>query len=395
MGNFNACVIAGGQCKWGVREASYVDLIQEGAKACVDDLPGLKPSHIDGLIFASTFVGRRSTQVNTAPVVAERVGLKPTSICTRVDVLCAGGSTGILLAQGLVESGMAEVVMVLGSEKLYTPERWQLQYDEMSAVDHDWDGPNGIGPPPVWFSVQAQEHMKKYGTTKEQLAAVSIANYKHGINNPKGHFQKDLTMQDIEGAPVIAAPLGLFDCCPLTDGAAAMVIAREEIAKDLTDRPLVYLRGGAQVSIHSAGANWPGDSMGDWPHLKLAAEKAYERSGLTPKDIDVAQTHDCFSISEIIEVEELGFCEKGEGGPFCEAGEITIGGQIPINTDGGLISSGHPFGATGIRMGTEIFKQLQGRANNQVEGAKFGLTHNLSGGNVEHTIVTYGLEPKK
>lgn len=394
MGNFNACVIAGGQCKWGVREASYVDLIQEAAKACVDDLPGLKPSNIDGLIFASTFVGRRSTQVNTAPVVAERIGLKPTSICTRVDVLCAGGSTAILLAQGLVESGMAEVVMVLGSEKLYTPERWQIQYDEMAAVDHDWDGPNGIGPPPVWFSVQAKEHMKAYGTTKEQLAAVSIINYKHGLKNPKGHFQKELTMQDIQEAPVIAAPLGLFDCCPFSDGAAAMVIAREEIAKDLTDRPLVYLRGGAQVSLHSVGGNWPGKTLGDWPHLKLAAEKAYERSGLTPNDIDVAQTHDCFSISEIIEVEELGFCEKGEGGPFCEAGEITIGGKIPINTDGGLISSGHPFGATGIRMGTEIFKQLQGRAINQVEGAKFGLTHNLSGGNVEHTIVTYGLEPK-
>jgi len=393
MSKRNACAIAGGQCKWGVRDASYVDLVQEAAKACLDDLPGLKPSHIDGLIFASTFVGRRSCQANTAPVVAERVGLKPTSICTRVDVLCAGGSTAILLAQGMVESGMSDVVMVLGSEKLYTPERWQVQYDEIAAVDHDWDGPQGIGPPPVWFALQAKEHMKHYGTTLEQLRTVSVQNYRHGLSNPKGHFQKELTLEEAMNARDIAAPMALFDCCPLSDGAAAMIITNEERARDLTDRPLIYLRGGAQVSLHSVSANWPGKNLGDWPHLKAAADRAYKQSNLTPKDIDVAQTHDCFSISQIIEVEELGFCPKGEGGPFVEAGETTIGGKIPVNTDGGLLSSGHPFGATGIRMGIEIMKQLQGRAVNQVKDAKFGMTHNLSGGNVEHTIVTYGREP--
>ena len=168
MSRVNACVIAGGQCKFGVREASYIDMVQEAAKACLDDLPYLKPKNIDGLLFASTYVGRNSCQVNPAPVVAERVGLKPTSICTRVDVLCAGGSSGILLAQGLVQSGMAEVVMVLGSEKLYTPERWQIQYGEIAASDHDWDAPQGIGPPPLWFAMQAKDHMKHYGTTREQ-----------------------------------------------------------------------------------------------------------------------------------------------------------------------------------------------------------------------------------
>jgi len=395
MTNINATIIAGGMCKFGVRQASYLDMVQEAAKDCLDDLPGLTPKHVDGLLFASTFVGRRSCQVNTAPVVAERLGIKPTSICARLDVLCAGGSTAILLARGLVESGMAGVVMVVGCEKVHTPERWQVQYDEIAAIDHDWDAPSGIGPPPLWFAAIAKEHMKHYGTTREQLAAVSVTNYSHGTTNPKGHFQKELTIQEVLEARDVAAPLGLYDCCPLSDGAAAVIITSEERAKELSNRPLVYIRGGSQVSLHSVSANWPGEHLGDWAHMKLAAKRAYESTGLKPSDIDVMQVHDCFSISQIVEVEELGFCEKGEGGPFVASGQTRIGGKIPTNTDGGLLSAGHPFGATGIRQGVEIMKQLQGRATLQVKDAVNALSHNLSGANVEHTIVVYSKEPKK
>jgi acetyl-CoA C-acetyltransferase len=395
MSKMNACAVGGGMCKFGIREASYLDMVQEAAKACLDDVVGLRPKDIDGLLYASTYVGRNSCQVNPAPVVAERIGVKPTSICGRLDVLCAGGSTGILLAQGLVESGLAEIVMVIGSEKLYTPEYWQIQYGEIAASDHDWDGPQGIGPPPLWFAMQAKDHMKHYGTTRAQLASVSVTNYNYGFNNPKGHFQKKLTLGQVMEAREIAAPLGLFDCCPLTDGAAAMIIASEERTKNLSNKPLVYLRGGAQAALHSVCANWPGDHLGDWPHMRVAVQKAFEKAKLSQKDIDVAQLHDCFSISQIIEVEEMGFCKKGEGGPFIEAGETRVDGQIPINTDGGLLSCGHPLGATGIRQGIEIVKQLQSRAANQVQRARFGLTHNLSGVNVEHTIVIYGREPRK
>jgi len=395
MAGRNACIVGGGMCKWGVREASYIDMVQEAAKECLDDVPGLKPTDIDGLLFASTFVGRRSVQANTAPVVAERLGLKPTSVCARVDVLCAGGSTGILLAKGLVESGMSDVVMVAGCEKLYTPERWQVQYDEIAAIDHDWDGPQGIGPPPLWFAMIAKEHMKYYGTKREHLGMVSVTNYDYGYDNPKGHFQKKLTMEDVLNAIEIAAPLGLYDCCPITDGSAAVIIASEEKAKELSDRPLVYIRGGAQVSLHSVSANWPGKNLGDWPHLKLAAEKAYANAKISADEVDVAQVHDCFSISEIIEVEELGFCKKGEGGSYVNSGQTKLGGAVPTNSDGGLLSCGHPFGATGIRQALEIVRQLQGRAVNQVNKAAIGLTHNLSGSCVEHTIVIYGREPGK
>lgn len=395
MNKNNAVIIAGGMCKFGVRQASYLDMVQEAAKACLDDLPGLTPKHIDGLLFASTFVGRRSCQVNSAPVVAERLGIKPTSICARLDVLCAGGSTGILLAKGLIESGMARAILVVGCEKVYTPELWQIQYDEISAIDHDWDAASAIGPPPVWFAAIAKEHMKNYGTTREQMASVPVANYSHGTTNPKGHFQKDLTMQEVLEAKVVAAPLGLYDCCPLSDGAAAAVIASEDKARELSDRTPVYLRGGAQVALHSVSANWPGKNLGDWAHMNLAAKKAFANTGLKPGDIDVMQVHDCFSISQVVELEELGFCKKGEGGPFVAAGETKLTGQIPTNTDGGLLSAGHPFGATGIRQGIEIMKQLQGRAALQVKDPVNALTHNLSGANVEHTIVVYSKEPGK
>jgi acetyl-CoA C-acetyltransferase len=290
---------------------------------------------------------------------------------------------------------MADIVMVAGGEKLYTPQKWEVFYSELASIDHDWDAPNGLGLPPPFFALTAKEHMRHYGSTKEQLAAVSVANYNYGISNPKAQMQKALTMEEALGAPLVVMPLTLYDCCPITDGAAAVIIAGEERARDLTDRPLVYLRGGAQAALHSVSANWPGEHLADWAHLRVAAKKAYATAKLTPDDIDVAQTHDCFSISEVIELEELGFCKKGEGGAFAAAGEILLNGKVPVNTDGGLLSCGHPFGATGLRQGTEIMRQLQGRAANQVKGAAFALQHNLSGLNVEHTIVVYGREAVK
>ena len=392
MNKRKACIIAAGVSDFGVRQAHIVDLFQEAAKRCLDDIPGLKPKDIDALLVATSLSGRTSTQINTAPVVAERLGLKPTSLCTRIDTLCAGGNSGILIATALVESGMADVVMVAGAEKLYTPQRWEVFYSELNVVDHDWDGAQALGLPPPFFALHAKEHMNHYGTKKEQLAAVSVTNYGFGAANPTAHFQKKLTMEEAMAATPIAPPLTLYDCCPITDGGAAAIITFEEKAKELSDRPLVYIRGGAQLSLHSVTANWPGEHLGDWPHLKQAAKKAYENAKVGPDDIDVANIHDCFTISEIIEVEELGFCKKGEGGPYIASGQIGLGGKVPVNTDGGLLSCGHPFGATGIRQGAELLKQLQGRAKFQVQGAEIGLAHNLSGLCAEHTVVIYGRE---
>jgi len=386
----NVCIIAGGMSQWGVREASQRDMFQEAGKACFDDNKKLTNKDVDGLLVASAYTERCSFQTHLAPQVAEGLGIKPKSVCARVELLCASGSSGIILAYGLIRSGIADVVMVAGGEKLYVPERWEVFYSELASVDHDWDGAQGLGLPPPAFAMVAKQHMKKYGTTKEQLSMVSVKNRRNGLNNPKGHFRQEITLEQALSARPIVPPLGLYDCCPITDGAAAIILASEEKAKKLTDEPLVYIKGTGQASLHNMSANMP--SWTTWEALKVASKQAYDAAVIKPSDIDVAQTHDCFTISEIIEYEDLGFCKKGEGGRFVEQGKSDYGGEIPINTDGGLLSCGHPFGGTGIRQAIEIMKQLRGDAARQVEEAKTGLTHNLSGFISAHTALVYGRE---
>ena len=386
----NVCVVAGGMSKWGVRDGSQRDFFQEAAKACYDDSPQLNPKEIDGLLVASAYTERTSYQTHLAPLVAEYAGIKPKNICARVELLCASGSSAIILAFGLIKSGQADVVMVAGGEKLYTPQRWEVFYSELASVDHDWDGTQGLGLPPPVFAMVAKQHMKQYGTVKEHLAAISVKNRRNSAKNPKAQFQTPVTMEEVMSGRMIVAPLTLYDCCPITDGAAAVVLAIEEKAKDMTDKPLVYLRGTGQASVNNMSANMP--DWTTWEALKIAANQAYSKAKVTPKDINVAMTHDCFTISEIIEMEDLGFCNKGEGGPFVGAGQNDFGGLIPTNTDGGLLGCGHPFGGTGIRQAMEVMKQLRGDAIQQVPNATVGLTHNLSGFIAAHTVLIYGRE---
>ena len=389
-----ACIVGGGTSKFGVRAATIYDMLQEATSAMSADIPGLKPKDIDGLIFASTTAGRNSNALNTAPIVAHRLGIMPKSICARVDTLCAGSNTSIILAAGLVESGISDVVLVCGTEKLNMPQRWESVYMNLMTNDHDWDSAMGPAVPPPFFGMIAQAHMARYGTTKEQMGTVAVTNYTYGNNNPNAQFGgKSLTLEEYETARTVCDPFGLNDCCPVTDGASAVIITSEERARAMTDRPLVYIRGTGQTATHGMSAGWPGETLAEWPHLNEAGKIAYKAAKLTPKDIDVAQVHDCFTISEIIELEELGFCEKGEGGPFVLAGGTRLDGQTPTNTDGGLLSVGHPYGATGARQAVEICKQLQGRARNQVKDPKFALTHNLSGVCAQHTVIIYGTEP--
>ena len=386
----NVCVVAGGMSKWGVRDGSQRDFFQEAAKACYDDSPQLNPKEIDGLLVASAYTERTSYQTHLAPMVAEYAGIKPKNICARVELLCASGSSAIILAFGLIKSGQADVVMVAGGEKLYTPQRWEVFYSELASVDHDWDGTQGLGLPPPVFAMVAKQHMKQYGTVKEHLATISVKNRRNSAKNPKAQFQTPVTMEEVMSGRMIVAPLTLYDCCPITDGAAAVVLAIEEKAKDMTDKPLVYLRGTGQASVNNMSANMP--DWTTWEALKIAANQAYSKAKVTPKEINVAMTHDCFTISEIIEMEDLGFCNKGEGGPFVGAGQNDFGGLIPTNTDGGLLGCGHPFGGTGIRQAMEVMKQLRGDAIQQVPNATVGLTHNLSGFIAAHTVLIYGRE---
>ncbi len=384
----NVCIIAGGQSQWGVRKATLRDMFQEAGKACFEDNPAVTNKDIDGLIVGSAYTERCSFQTHLAPLVAEHLGIQPRNICLRVELLCATGSSGIMLAYAMIRAGQADVVMVIGGEKLYTPQRWEVNYSELASVDHDWDGAMGLGLPPPVFAAVAKQHMKMYGTTEEQLAMVSVKNRRNGLNNPRGQFREEITLETAMNAKTIVRPMKLYDCCPVTDGAAAVILAAEDRARHLTDKPLVYIRGTGQASLHNMSANF--SNWTTWESLKIAAAQACAKAGVKPEDVDVAQTHDCFTISEIIEYEDLGFCRKGEGGFFVQEGQSDFGGRVPVNTDGGLLSCGHPFGATGIRQGIEIMRQLRGDAARQVEGARIGLTHNLSGFIAAHTVVIYG-----
>jgi acetyl-CoA C-acetyltransferase len=376
--------------QWGVREGSQRDFFQEAARACSEDNPQIKPKEIDGLLVASAYTERTSYQTHLAPLVAEYLGIKPKNICARVELLCASGSSAIILAFAMIKSGQADVVMVAGGEKLYTPQKWEVFYSELASVDHDWDATHGLGLPPPVFAMVTKQHMKQYGTVKEQLAAVSVKNRRNAAHNPKAQFRKEISMDDAMQARMIVPPLTLFDCCPITDGAAVVVLAAEDKAKQMTDKPLVYIRGTGQATVNNMSANMP--NWTTWEALEIASKQAYTKARVEPKDIDLAMTHDCFTISEIIEMEDLGFCEKGEGGPFIADGQNDFGGKVPTNTDGGLLGCGHPFGGTGIRQAIEVMKQLRGDAVQQVEGANVGLTHNLSGFIAAHTVLVYGRE---
>jgi acetyl-CoA C-acetyltransferase len=232
--------------------------------------------------------------------------------------------------------------------------------------------------------------MAEYGTTEEQLALVGVKNHNHAAKNPQAHFQKGASIDQVLCSRMIATPLRLFMCSPITDGAAAVILAAEERVPDLTDRP-VWIRGTGQALDGFQLTSLPED-YARWPSLARAGEAAYRMAGIGAGDVDVAEVHDCFAIAELIAYEELGFCAEGEAGRFVEEGRSDYGGDIVVNPRGGLIGCGHPLGATGVAQAAEVFAQLRGDAGaRQVPDAAIGLTHNNSGMG-EHVVMLYGRE---
>jgi acetyl-CoA C-acetyltransferase len=256
----------------------------------------------------------------------------------------------------------------------------------MAGFDREWEACFGVTPPPV-FAMMAKEHMKKYGTTEEQLALVSVKNHNHSAKNPNAHFTHEITIDDVFNSKPIASPIKLYDCSSITDGAAAVVVACEDIVREFTKDP-VFILGSIQGFSNYNISNEK--ELSSWPILKDCAQKLYDEVGIKPSDIDVAEVHDCFTPSEIIVYEELGFCEKGEGGKYIEAGLSDYGGEVVVNPRGGLIGCGHPFGATGVAQAVEIFLQLSGQAEGrQVPNARIGLTQTLSNiGGEQHLILS-------
>ncbi len=383
-------VVAAAVTKFGFRNASYRDLISEAGQACLSSLEGaLKPGDIDGFILSTVMPERTVFQGHVASLAEETLGIRPDRLSVRVEHMCASGNVALRTAYSAIVSGLAEVVMVLGVEKLNTPVPGETILNMGAGLDREWESSMGMTAPPV-FALIAQYHMDQYGTTEEDLARVAVKNHTHSMNNPNAHFQKGATLEKVLTSRVISTPFKLLDCSPVSDGAAAIIVTSEERAKDFTAKP-VYLLGTGQAVESFTLANLP-DNLSHWPALVKAGKAAYNMAGIQPQDVDLAEVHDCFSIAELLAYEGLGWCDQGESAAFLKEGRSDYGGNVVVNPRGGLLACGHPLGATGVAQIAEIFWQLRDEAGlRQVKDAQIGLTHNNSGPG-EHTVNIFGIE---
>ncbi|MGH7320277.1 MAG: thiolase domain-containing protein [Candidatus Rokuibacteriota bacterium] len=384
----SVAVIGVGVTQFGRHERTCAELFAEAAQEALADAQ-LRPEELQG-IYVGNVVGEAGEhQLHMGPQAASALGV-PTLAATRFEAACASSHAAFRHALFEVASGAADVLLVGGAERVLTMPTERSTEVFAYASDAVFEQPAGLTFPGV-FALIARAHMHKHGTTEEQMAHVAVKNHRHGTLNPKAQFRREITVEQVLASAKVADPLKLYDCCPFSDGAAAVVIASEAVARR-TRKP-VWVLGSAQA----------GDAMCMHDKRDLtralaterAAQAAYRQAGLGPKDVDVVELHDCFTIAEIVATEGLGLVEPGAGGLAAEKGETSLGGRIPVNTSGGLKAKGHPIGATGAAQIAEIATQLRGEAGpRQVDGARVGLTHTLGGNTATVLVSLFGRDPK-
>ena len=376
-------VVGFGQTKFGeLWDKSLRDLAAEAGALAIKDST-LDAGRIEALYVGSMAPGRFAGQEHLAAMVADQLGLNPIP-ATRTEAACASGATAFREAVNAVASGKHDIVMALGAEKMTDLKIGEATIALMGAGDQEWEAGIGLTFPGL-YALMARAHMAKYGTTSQQLSTVSVINHRHGAKNKKAQYPFEITLEQALKSPMVADPLRLLDCSPITDGAAAVIVASEEVAKKLNPAWVLSVQQASDtVALHDRA------SFTEILAAQVAAKKAYEEAGITAKNVDVAEVHDCFSINEILAVEALGFCPAGRGGKFVEAGSVAVGGEKPTNTTGGLKSIGHPVGATGIRQIGDIYLQLTGKSCNQVKGAKHGIALNVGGSGATANVTILG-----
>jgi acetyl-CoA C-acetyltransferase len=370
-------VVAAGMTRFGERfDASYEQLAADAYRACLDSSDGrIDAERLEAAWLSTALGGLIRREAVTGASLADPLRFFPKPV-TRVENACAGGSDAIRNAAFSVAAGVYDVVLVLGVEKMRDiPTRASL-IAQRGQMSHLWWHPRGASSPYL-FAQHATVHMERNGLTREHLARVAAKNRRHGALNPNAFMRREIEVEDVLDAPMVCSPLGLLDCCPTTDGAAALVLARSDLAAELTDAPVEL--AGLGLATDVPYSHWK-PSFEYQPAPTRAAEVAFEMAGVAPGDVDVAELHDCFSVAEILAYEDLGFCGRGEGSRWLDSGAPELGGELPCNTSGGLLAKGHPIGATGVAQMAEVFWQLRGEAGErQVEGAEIGLTHNVGG----------------
>ena len=367
-----AAITGVGITKFGKSAKTQVEMFSEAATDAMNDA-GVAPNEIEAFYFGNALGMLTEMQGHMAPLMASNLGL-PNIPASRFENACASGAVAFRHAYMAVSAGYYDIVLVGGSERVLTVPTAQSTEYFAYASDYFYETNLGISFP-GHYALVARAHMKKHGTTEEQLAHVAVKNHFHGARNPKAQFQKEIKVEDVLKSAKVADPLKLYDCCPFSDGAAAAILVSEKVAKKHKDA--VYITGSAQASDYLSLTDRP--DMTRLMAAEVAARDAYKQAKVEPKDVDVAEVHDCFTIAEIVALEGLGFYPPGKGGKSAQEGETYVGGRIPVNPSGGLKAKGHPIGATGVAQVVEITAQLRGKSHNQVKGAEIGLAHNVGG----------------
>ncbi len=372
---------------WG---KSLRDIVVEAGAGALEDA-GIGGKEIDSLYVGNMSGGRFIDQEHIGALIADYSGLSKNLHvpATRVEAACASGGLALRQAIMAVASGYNDIVIAAGAEKMTDVGSEEASSALAAAADREWEGMAGATFPGIYAMI-ARLHMHRYGTTSEQLAEVAVKNHKNGSLNPIAQYKNRITVDNVLNSIMVADPLHIFDCSPITDGASALVLAPADIAHKYTDTP-IYIKATAQASdtiaLHDRRDITTLDAT------VVAAKRAYSMAKLRPEDIDLVEVHDCFTIAEICAIEDLGFVEKGKGGIVTANGETAIGGRIPVNTSGGLKACGHPVGATGIKQAVEIVTQLRGEAGKrQVEGAEYGMTHNVGGSGATAVVHIFSRE---
>lgn len=371
-------IIGMGCTRFGERwDMGVEDLLVEAAYEAFDDA-GIKPGDIQAAWLGTVFSG--ITALTMSPLGLQYIPM------TRVENMCATGSEALRGAAYAVASGACDIALAIGVEKL--KDSGQTGVKGPAIVGDNADGSSGVGSgfsAPASFAYLGTRYFHHYGVDpdhgKELLARIAVKNHHNGNLNPKAHFHKELTVEQVVKAPIVAWPLGLYDCCGVSDGAAAAVVVRADMAEQFRKDP-VYIKGLA-ISVGARQGVMRQDY--DYVHVEenvRASKTVYEQAGIKDprRELSLAEVHDCFTTNEMILYEDLGFSPRGKAGEDIEAGTFELDGGLPVNTDGGLKCFGHPLGASGLRMMYEIYKQLQGKADKrQLKDPKLGLAHNLGG----------------
>lgn len=359
-------------------DKSLLDLALEASREAISDSQ-LATSQIDAVFVGNMLIGKIAGQDHLGPVVTSSLGLSCASF--RIEGACASGGLAVHLGIQSLLSGTYKNILVVGAEKMTDAPASQITWALMGASSSK-ERKAGLTFPAL-YALMAQAHMQKYGTTREQMAQVSVKNHYHGSLNKMAQYPFEITVEKVLNSSSISYPITLFDCSPITDGAAAIVLSSD------TSQKGVYITGSAVASDTIDLAERT--SLTELKATQAASQKALEGAGVTIRDIKVAEVHDCFTIAEIMAMEDLGFCPAGAGGKFIKSKATHLGGACPVNTSGGLKACGHPVGATGVKQIIEITEQLRKKAGaRQVEGANIGLTQNVGGTGA--TVVVHVLQ---